>query len=91
MSDEKNNSSGGDHSLGGEQETAIRHLIFWRNGFQIEDGELRRYDDPEQASVLAEINEGRASPTVLNVQPGQHVELRVTKRTTEDYVPPKEQ
>lgn len=27
-------------------------------------------------------------PAVLNVQPGQHVELRVTKRITEDYAPP---
>jgi hypothetical protein len=30
-----------------------------------------------------------APPAVLNVQPGQHVELRVTKRTDEDYIPPK--
>lgn len=30
-----------------------------------------------------------APPSILNVQPGQHVELRVTKRTEEDYVPPK--
>lgn len=30
-----------------------------------------------------------APPAVLNVLPGQHVELRVTKRTDEDYVPPK--
>ncbi len=27
-------------------------------------------------------------PAVLNVLPGQHVELRVTKRINEDYVPP---
>jgi UBX domain-containing protein 1 len=40
------------------EETAIRHLIFWRDGFQVEDGELRRYDDTEQARILAEINAG---------------------------------
>lgn len=40
------------------EETAIRHLVFWRNGFQVEDGELKRYDDPEQAQILAEINAG---------------------------------
>ncbi len=30
----------------------------------------------------------RAPPSILNVLPGQPVELRVAKRTTEDYVPP---
>lgn len=89
------------------EETAIRHLVFWRNGFQVEDGELKRYDDPAQAQILAEINAGYVSnllgqhfcfvierncshvpPAVLNVLPGQHVELRVTKRINEDYVPP---
>ncbi|KAF9478749.1 SEP-domain-containing protein [Pholiota conissans] len=97
--------TGGGHTLGsdevessfipdpsaeeGEEETAIRRLVFWRNGFQVEDGELMRYDDPAQAQILAEINAGHAPPAVLNVLPGQHVELRVTKRTEEDYVPPK--
>ena len=39
-------------------EATIRHLTFWRNGFQVEDGELMRYDDPEHARTLAEINAG---------------------------------
>ncbi|PPQ70341.1 hypothetical protein CVT24_013002 [Panaeolus cyanescens] len=95
--------SGSGHTLGSDEvessfvagagsdaeETVIRHLTFWQNGFQVEDGELLRYDDPAQAQVLAEINAGHAPPAILNVQPGQHVELRVAKRTNEDYVPPK--
>ncbi|KAJ3509105.1 hypothetical protein NLJ89_g5394 [Agrocybe chaxingu] len=95
--------SGGGHTLGSdevestyipdpnaeEEETAIRHLTFWRDGFQVEDGELRRYDDPAQSQILTEINAGHAPPSILNVRPGQHVELRVTKRTEDDYVPPK--
>jgi len=68
--------------------TAIRNITFWRNGFSVEDGELMRYDDPDHERVLAEINSGRAPPSILNVLPGQPVELRVTKRTEEDYVPP---
>ena len=40
------------------EETAIRHLTFWREGFSVEDGELRRYDDPAQAQILSEINAG---------------------------------
>jgi hypothetical protein len=40
------------------EETAIRYLTFWRDGFSVEDGELRRYDDPAQAQILSEINVG---------------------------------
>lgn len=68
------------------EETAIRHLTFWRDGFSVEDGELRRYDDPAQAQILSEINAGRAPPSILDVLPGQPVELRVSRRTEEDYV-----
>ncbi|KAH9054704.1 hypothetical protein EDB87DRAFT_1645918 [Lactarius vividus] len=68
------------------EETAIRHLTFWRDGFSVEDGELRRYDDPAQAQILSEINAGRAPPSILDVLPGQPVELRVARRTEEDYV-----
>ncbi|KAF8346445.1 hypothetical protein F5887DRAFT_962043 [Amanita rubescens] len=71
-----------------EQEIAVRHITFWRDGFAVEDGELMRYDDPANAHILSEINAGRAPPSILNVLPGQPVELRVAKRTTEDYVPP---
>jgi len=69
--------------------TAIRHITFWRQGFSVEDGELMRYDDPGNAQILSEINSGRAPPSILNVQQGQPVELRVAKRTSEDYIPPK--
>ena len=40
------------------EETIIRHLTVWRNGIQIEDGELMRYDDPAHADVLEAINAG---------------------------------
>ncbi|PIL32473.1 hypothetical protein GSI_05176 [Ganoderma sinense ZZ0214-1] len=70
-----------------EEETAIRHLTFWQDGFSVEDGELMRYDDPANEQILAEINSGRAPPHILNVTPGQPVELRVVKRLAERYVP----
>jgi hypothetical protein len=47
------------------EETAIRHLTFWRDGFSVEDGELRRYDDPAQAQILSEINAGYESHTLF--------------------------
>jgi UBX domain-containing protein 1 len=35
------------------------------------------------------VSSRHAPPSLLNVRPGQRVELRVMKRTDEDYVPPK--
>ncbi|KAJ4481221.1 SEP-domain-containing protein, partial [Lentinula aciculospora] len=94
--------SGGGHRLGSDEvestyvpdpsqqpEPTIRHLTFWRDGFTVEDGPLMRYDDPAIQPVLAEIHSGRAPPSLLNVSPGEPVELRVAKRTNEDFVPPK--
>jgi UBX domain-containing protein 1 len=68
---------------------AVRHLTFWRDGFSVENGPLMRYDDPANEQILSEINSGRAPPQILNVLPGQHVELRVEKRLSEAYVPTK--
>ena len=43
----------------GAERAALRHLTFWRDGFELGRGTaLRRYDDPAQAAVLAQINAG---------------------------------
>lgn len=39
---------------------ATTHTItFWRDGFTVDDGPLRRTDDPENAQFLADINRGQ--------------------------------
>ncbi|KAF8592017.1 SEP-domain-containing protein [Ramaria rubella] len=70
-----------------DQEVATRHITFWRDGFSVEDGPLLRYDEPANAQLLEEINTGHAPPQILNVRVGQPVELRVTRRLNEDYIP----
>jgi UBX domain-containing protein 1 len=96
---------GGGHTLGSDEvdssfvpdpsapqdaeEEVQRNITFWRNGFSIEGGEFYSYADPENERLLAEINTGRAPVSVLNVRPGQPVEVIVSKRTNEDYVPEK--
>jgi UBX domain-containing protein 1 len=70
------------------EETVIRHLTFWQDGFSVEDGPLMRYDDPAHAQTLAQINNGRAPLALLGVRFGQPVELRVARRTDEKYTPP---
>ncbi|KAJ1569972.1 hypothetical protein HK096_007931 [Nowakowskiella sp. JEL0078] len=72
-------------------EVAERQLIFWKNGFSIDDGPLRSYDDPEGKEFLEAINNGRAPLSMLNVQVGQQVEVRVAHRMEENYQPPPKQ
>ncbi|TPX36039.1 hypothetical protein SmJEL517_g01716 [Synchytrium microbalum] len=69
-------------------EPVERQLTFWRNGFSIDDGELRDYKDPANEEFLRAINSGRAPTTLLNVAYGQPVEVKVAKRMEEDYKPP---
>ncbi|KAG9448629.1 hypothetical protein H6P81_008594 [Aristolochia fimbriata] len=38
-----------------EPEVVIHSIVFWRNGFTVNDGPLRRLDDPENASFLESI------------------------------------
>lgn len=65
-----------------------RLLTFWRNGFSVDDGELRGYDDPENQEVLKAIKNGRAPTSILNVTYGQPVNVKVAHRLEEDYQPP---
>lgn len=66
-----------------------REITFWRQGFTVSDGPLHRYDDPENASVLQELNRGRVPVALLNVEFGQDVDVSVIKKTDEDWTPPK--
>ncbi|KAI5121741.1 hypothetical protein M0805_009031 [Coniferiporia weirii] len=69
-----------------EQPRVVRHLTFWRNGFSVEDGPLLSYT--ENQDTLEAINRGQAPQDILGVQYGQPVELRVARRTDDDYTPP---
>ncbi|KAG9089044.1 hypothetical protein FRC06_001732, partial [Ceratobasidium sp. 370] len=71
-----------------DEEVAIREITFWRDGFSIADGPLLKYDNPANQAILDAINSGSAPPSLLNVRVGQPVELRVARRTTEEYQPP---
>ncbi|KAJ3063087.1 hypothetical protein HDU98_001055 [Podochytrium sp. JEL0797] len=62
-----------------EMETVIRHLTFWQNGFTVEHGPLMTYEDPANQEILQAINSGRAPIQLLNVLPGQQVDVRVSR------------
>jgi len=68
----------------GPTQTRILHL--WEDGFSIEDGELRRFDDPQNASDLQMIRNGRAPLHLMNVNTDQQVDVQLMKHD-EDYKP----
>ena len=65
-----------------------RVLHFWNDGFSVDDGDLYRSDDPRNAEILNGIRQGRAPLSIMNVMPGQEVDVEI-KQHQEDYVRPK--
>ncbi|KAL4894564.1 hypothetical protein BDV59DRAFT_200900 [Aspergillus ambiguus] len=69
-------------------ERVQRTLHFWSDGFSVDDGELFRSDDPRNAEILDGIRQGRAPLSIMNVLPGQEVDVEI-KQHDEKYVRPK--
>ncbi|EEA24268.1 protein phosphatase regulator [Talaromyces marneffei ATCC 18224] len=65
-----------------------RTLHFWNDGFSVDDGELYRSDDPQNATILEGIRRGRAPLSIMNVAPGQEVDVEI-KQHDEKYTRPK--
>ncbi|KAG6885699.1 hypothetical protein C0992_004961 [Termitomyces sp. T32_za158] len=76
------------NALPDDEAPAVRHLTLWSNGFSIEDGPLMDYDNPEHAELLNQLRSGQAPPHILNLRVGQPVDIRISQRTHETYVPP---
>lgn len=61
------------------REVVTRTLNIWADGFSVEDGPLRRFDDPTNAADLAMIRMGRAPLHLINVEPHQEVDVQLVK------------
>lgn len=72
-----------------KKEKVKREITFWKEGFQVGDGQLYRYDDPKYAHYLQELNQGRAPLNLLDVEYGQDVDVAVFKKLDESYKPSK--
>lgn len=66
-----------------------RTLHIWDDGFSIDDGPLHRYDDPANRRTLEMINRGSAPLELMNVEPGQAVDVRLDQHRGENYTAPK--
>jgi UBX domain-containing protein 1 len=54
-----------------------RTLHLWRDGFSIDDGPLRRFDDPENADALRMIQQGRAPVHLMNVRYDEPLDVKL--------------
>lgn len=61
-------------------------MHLWRDGFSIDDGELRRFDDPENADALRMIQQGRAPIHLMNVRYDELLDVKLQQHE-ENYRP----
>ncbi|KAH8664716.1 hypothetical protein BX600DRAFT_512718 [Xylariales sp. PMI_506] len=54
-----------------------RTLHLWRDGFSVDDGPLRRFDDPENAEALRMIQQGRAPVHLMNVRYDEPLDVKL--------------
>lgn len=78
-------------AAGGRQRLprVTRTMHLWADGVSIDDGPLFRFDDPANQDMMAQINQGRAPLSLLDVQPDQEVDLNLDPHQGENFVQPK--
>ncbi|KAI1133947.1 SEP-domain-containing protein [Hypoxylon sp. FL0543] len=63
-----------------------RTLHLWRDGFSIDDGELHRFDDPNNTDALRMIQQGRAPIHLMNVRYDEPLDVKLQQHD-ENYRP----
>lgn len=71
------------------KETKTSILKLWKNGFNVDDGTLRSYQDEKNKEFLASIQRGELPRELVNQAQGGEVHLDMQDHRDEDFVPPK--
>jgi UBX domain-containing protein 1 len=78
------------HSAPDHTKRVEKCLKLWRNGFSVDDGPLRAYDDPANAQFLASIKLGQIPSELVAHARGGEVSLNMEDHRIEEYrEPPK--
>jgi UBX domain-containing protein 1 len=70
-------------------ERAVHTITFWRNGFTVDDGPLRKLEDPANSPFLNSINKGECPRELAPSDPRVMVHVNLVRKDAE-YEPPKE-
>jgi UBX domain-containing protein 1 len=73
---------------GREQGEVTRTLVFYKEGFTVDDGPLRTYDDPANGPFLQDINRGVAPAELEAGAGGRPVQVNLVDKKHENYKPP---
>ncbi|XP_015598111.1 NSFL1 cofactor p47 [Cephus cinctus] len=72
-----------------QSNTGLITLKLWRDGFTINDQEIRPYNDPANREFLAAIKRGEIPMEIRQEVQGAEVRLDMEDHRHEEYVPPK--
>jgi len=64
-------------------------LKMWKNGFSVDDGQIRTYDDPENRDFLRSIQRGEIPNELIRMARGGEVGLNMEDHRQEEFVAPK--
>jgi len=65
-------------------------LKMWKNGFSVDDGQLRTYDDPDNRDFLRSIQRGEIPNELIRMARGGEVGLNMEDHRQEEFVAPKQ-
>lgn len=85
---DRDDASGGESDGAADHEEVVVELFIWENGFSIDDGPLRSFEDEGSRQFLTSIMQGRVPPELLAAHPRRRIDLRMQKRPG-PYEPPK--
>ncbi|XP_077978347.1 NSFL1 cofactor p47-like [Glandiceps talaboti] len=64
-------------------------LKLWKNGFSVDDGDMRSYKDPNNAEFLNAVTNGEIPRELVRMAKGGEVNLDMEDHRDEEYNPPK--
>ncbi|KAJ7392114.1 NSFL1 cofactor p47 [Desmophyllum pertusum] len=74
--------------LSDSQQTTEVALKFWSNGFSVDDGPLRSFDDPANEQFLNSVKRGEIPQELLRLSRRGEVHVNMEDHRHEDYIPP---
>ena len=67
----------------------VHTITFWANGFTVDDGPLRNYDDPANTAFMQAVGRGECPRELEPTDRATPININLVKKET-DYEPPPE-